>query len=559
MAQEQPASEETFYEAIQVQAAEVEVVVVDRDGNRILGLTREDFALYEDGEPVEITSFAAYGAGAGALSTAGATAAAAPPVAPPTAAMMVLLDNQSLTLQGRKRLLDRLRQMLAEGLGAEHEIAVTAQDAPGTLRMLLPPTRDVRAVLATLDEAERSVPRGNIAATETARLARAIQQAPGQEEDELFGGGAGMAETERDDVYQQILVQAGQLESQAYATAAALEQLVQGVAGLPGRKVVLLISGGIPHRPADALLAAWRNRYSQDGTLDPIRVLESTMEGATRGDATQLLARTAAHANAGRVTIYALGAPAVPNTMAADFGANEFFGSGEEWIATGNIRTSLEALALPTGGLVAFDDGGSRLALAALRADLESYYSLAYTPRERARGRDSRLRVEVRQPGLKVRHRSAHRLRTGTELMVEHTRSALLFGREQNPLGLTVEVGAAEDGAKRGQSELPLTLTLPFSEIVLLPAGAFHEGKLTVHIAATDEEGRTSAVASAEVPVRVPNEQLLAALSQPLVYRTRLAVRDTRQRIAVTVRDELGNQVATTLVRHPPETGAPHG
>jgi hypothetical protein len=54
-AAEAPA-EQTFYEAIQVQTAEVEVVVTDRAGVRVTGLTRDDFALFENGERVEITS-----------------------------------------------------------------------------------------------------------------------------------------------------------------------------------------------------------------------------------------------------------------------------------------------------------------------------------------------------------------------------------------------------------------------------------------------------------------------------------------------------------------------
>jgi hypothetical protein len=65
-------------------------------------------------------------------------------------------------------------------------------------------------------------------------------------------------------------------------------------------------------------------------------------------------------------------------------------------------------------------------------------------------------------------------------------------------------------------------------------------------------------VAATEVPVRVPNEQLLAAMSRQIAYRTRLAVRETRQRIAVTVRDELANQSATVFVQHPPgDPGSP--
>jgi hypothetical protein len=54
------------------------------------------------------------------------------------------------------------------------------------------------------------------------------------------------------------------------------------------------------------------------------------------------------------------------------------------------------------------------------------------------------------------------------------------------------------------------------------------------------------------VPIRVPNDQLITALGQRAAYRTRFGVRPTRQHIAVSVRDELGNTAATLVVQHPP-------
>ncbi len=559
--EEPPVAEETFYEAIQVRVAEVEVVVTDREGKPVTGLTREDFTLYVDGERVELTAFAAYApAPAGSPRSGGSdenqaadaaetTESAAPPqvvarvVERPASSAFValLLDNQSLTVQGRKRLLEDARTLVRR-LGPGQEIAVAVQDSPGALRIVQAPTSDHVTALAALERAAAPVPSGNATYNDTQRLIRALELAP------LPGNDRGMAAAGADDLYQQIRHLAQQLEAQALSTAGAIEQLVQAVAGLPGRKAVVLLSGGIPQRPGEALVAAWRNRFA--GSPD-VSSLSSPLDGL-RGDVSSVLARTAAHANGSGVAIYALAAPAVPSRLSAETLAIDVWTDNEEWTTTMNVRDSLQQLALPTGGVLGLDNG-AKVVVDTLRSDLESYYSLGYTPRERRRGKDRKLRVEVARPGLRARHRSAHRERTSGELMAEQTRAALLFGFQDNPLGVAVEVGAPVKGERRGTSELPLTIMLPLSQVVLVPQGPVHEGRLTIHVAAVDEEGRSSPVSSVEVPVRVPNEQLLTALSQQLAYRTRLAVRTARQKIAVSVRDELGHQSSTVRVEHAPD------
>src|SRR5215212_1807061 len=55
--------EETFFESIDVQVVNFEVFVTDRQGQRVSGLTREDFEIAEDGKPVEISNFYAVAGG----------------------------------------------------------------------------------------------------------------------------------------------------------------------------------------------------------------------------------------------------------------------------------------------------------------------------------------------------------------------------------------------------------------------------------------------------------------------------------------------------------------
>ncbi len=50
-------AERTFGEVIEVDLVNVEVWVRDPEGNPVTGLTADDFAVFEDGERVEITHF----------------------------------------------------------------------------------------------------------------------------------------------------------------------------------------------------------------------------------------------------------------------------------------------------------------------------------------------------------------------------------------------------------------------------------------------------------------------------------------------------------------------
>src|SRR5947209_15103556 len=51
------AGEETYYESIDVDVVNVEVVATDRAGRPVAGLGQNDFELYEDGKPVAVSNF----------------------------------------------------------------------------------------------------------------------------------------------------------------------------------------------------------------------------------------------------------------------------------------------------------------------------------------------------------------------------------------------------------------------------------------------------------------------------------------------------------------------
>jgi VWFA-related protein len=550
---------ETYYEAIQVRSAEVDVVVTDRAGERVPGLSRDDFALYEDGERVEIASFAPFGGGAAVPATAAAVVAGAssepapaPAVGPEPAAaegmlLAIFADSQGIDPAARLRLLPALRGFLAEQLRPGDRVLLAAPRASGGLEIVLPPSADAGAASAALERALAGAGTGGPpgAATLRALIDELDRAAPPVTDPSTAGLQPGLVaygEAEARRLFDTIGIFAQQARQRAQANAAALDELVQALAGVPGRKAALVVGAGLVASPARPLYEAWRNRFrgtSLERTeLTPLDEVESDLGPRLRA--------IAARANGNRVSLYALLAGDAAGRASAETRTSDLWTVAQEAAVATDVRQSLGTLVEPTGGRYAVDAGPGLLR--ELRRDFDSYYTLGYTPRTRAAGKAHALRVEILRPGLAVRHRSQRADRPAHEAMVERTRAALLLGWQDNPLDLRAELGPPGAPDRRGVVQVPVTVMLPMAKVILLPQQAFHEGRLTLYIAASDEAGGSSPVTVVALPVRVPNDGLVAALGQQVAYRTRLGLRAARGRLAVSIRDELAGAAATTLV-----------
>src|SRR5262249_41912670 len=199
-----------------------------------------------------------------------------------------------------------------------------------------------------------------------------------------------------------------------------------------------------------------------------------------------------------------------------------------------------------TGGLAAVD--APKSLLERLRGDVDAYYSLGYVPDHRKDGKKHQLAVRLRdkslEKSLSVRSRESFRERTGVETTSARTLSALLLGEEVNPFEVSLSV-EGETRDKKGQCLVTLLVKLPMGKLVLLPHGDAHEGRMRIFVGAKDTEGRVSAINEVAVPIRVPNSQILTVLGQNAATRVPLLLRPGEHRLAVWVRDELGNADST--------------
>lgn len=549
--------EQTFFESIDVNVVNVEVYVTDRQGQRVQGLTRDDFQLLEDGKAVDITNFYAVSEDATApLAPTPEDAAAEPPAttAPQDSQKLYLaifIDNRTLVPSARKPLLDSVQEFVSR-LAPGDRILLASYDGAVKVRQGL--TSDPAELRAALEEMATVAPHGISRDAERRMLLRQLDAAsPVSTGEADESQGPQSAPILADQLYQGIRSYGQMQHDETRSAMVLLKEFVDSLAGLPGRKALLFVSGGISLRPAEALLRAWESRFSSLA-----QEVGFTRFDFQQFDATPLIKELIDHANSNRVTFYVLSATTELSGVSAESGLSLNFSSELETTERMNLQMSMQMIAGGTGGLASIDSAGGPL-LTRMRDDFHTYYSLGYVPQKGRDGRKRKVEVKTRDRSLVVRHREAHNERTDRERMTSRARSALLLGEEDNPLEVALDFGR-ETRNDKGQYEVEVLVKFPLAKVVLVPQDQFHEGRLRLFLGARDSHGRSSPISEVEMPIRVPNDQLLTALGQVGAYRMTMLLRPEAHTVAVAVRDELGNAESTARADYTPgqqETSQP--
>ena len=134
-----------FGTSVEVHVVSVDVIVTDKSGHRVTGLTKDDFELAEDGKPQAITNF--YEVDGGRVLSSSSS-----PGAPQPRRFVFFLDNDSLQPAVRARLFASLRKFVESGMRDDDQASLIAWNRG--LDIAAPLTGDKATLRAALAKAE---------------------------------------------------------------------------------------------------------------------------------------------------------------------------------------------------------------------------------------------------------------------------------------------------------------------------------------------------------------------------------------------------------------------
>lgn len=524
-----------FMESVNVSVVNVDVYVTDKKTHQpVTGLSRDDFEMFENGKPVKISNFFVVEGGKSTLNgeaievpLSDKDAAApqsvrdlerrtAPVPEDQRLRLVVYIDNFNIRPFNRNRVMRDLRLFLNQNIKRGDEVMLLTYDRSVKIRR--PFTTDPNLIAASLAELEKVSAQGTQQDSERRDVLRNIEDA--QSLGEAISFARSYAES---------------LNNDLSFTLKSLNETVNSLAGMPGRKAILYVSDGLPMIAGQDAFQAAQDRFPTQGSgfLDSFQYDQSHAFGDL-----------AAAANANRVSFYTIDAGGL--RVGSSISAENAGGAGQsaflDSMNTANLQSPLQYLAEKTGGVAIINTNNVLNLLNRVARDFDTFYSLGYTPANFGDGRFYRVEVKVKRKGLEVRHREGYRNKSPETVMSEGTLASLQFGYESNPMGINVDFGTASQ-RKDGFFLVPVNVRIPLDKVVLVPReGGFQEARVRVFVGAMDTEGGLSEVQQTPVPISIPEADVPKIAGKHFTYTITLLMRPGNQKVSVGVRDDVAGQ-----------------
>jgi VWFA-related protein len=507
-----------FGEQIDVRVVNVEAVVTDKQGNRVPDLKPSDFRLKVDGKAVAIEFFSEVRGGSAIATEAAAGEPAVKglpslaPGSPVGTSYLVFIDDLFSIAARRNEVLRKLKEDLPR-LGPEDRMALVAFDGRKA-EMISSWSSSSRQLGLAIESAIGRPAQGaaRLAELRTFETSRRLGQPT------VFERSPRSAFADRLDLEERSYAE--RLADQVEKSVGAAVSTLRGFASPPGRKVMILLSGGWPFSPVDFVLN------------DPNRpVLERDLP---RGE--DMLRPLVDTANRLGYTLYPVDVPGL-ETEAADASLASPPPNGLN-IREQEHQTSLLYVARETGGR-ALLNGLRSASLETAAEDTRSYYWIGFTPTWKGDDARHKVALEAVRPGLQVRTRDSFQdlsRKAEVSMMVE---SAMLFGSAPGMASMPMEVGKPVASGRR-EMVVPVALAIPTSSVSMVEIGGKYAAEIELRVAVVDESGNR-----ADIPV---NALTLSGNEAPkpgmfIRYDTKLKLRRAGHHIILAVFDPLSGKI----------------
>ena len=562
---QQPTPEDVNIPAVRVttRLVLVDAVVTDKSGQRVKGLTQNDFTILENGKPQKVAVFSFESRGH----------EVAPPRMPalpenvytnrpeydmPSGPLTImLLDglNTPVADQGyaRSQMLNYLGTQLQPGQ------PVSVYTLANSLRLLQDFTDNVellktavqhftpqKSVEMQMEEVEKLLPNLHITGDTGVR-------GRGPDVRLVF---TRMADFMNEQVKLAI-------DARVQRTVAALELLSRRMAGYPGRKNLIWVSAGFPIEITSQVvqLTTDADVLAQGATAPEQQVrVETSYE--------ENLHRLAAELTDSQVSVYSVDARGLIGSTLADAsnkGTNELglLRTGAEYgaqvarssTAMQSGQDTLLTLASESGGLTFKNRNDVTAALATSVADGSAYYLLGYYPESKQwDGKFRKIQVKVNKPGVEVRHRTGYFAKDPTQWAKSKDKShdpelnaAMSFGAPTATM--VIFDSRVAPPAAGSQVKLPVEFlvnprTISGEE---MKDGGRHF-VLEFHVAVYSPEGKLLTHKDTGMDAPIKADRLQAYLQQGIPFKTDVDLGPGQYRLRLAVRDGRTGYIGTTEI-----------
>lgn len=509
----------------QTEVVEVPAVVTDKSGHALRGLTKDDFKIFEDGKERRIASFeevnAATNNSAAHPAPVGQFSNIAEQIRQPQSVVVIALDTINTPFLDQAYARGQLLQYLAQNTSPHQTLGLVVIGAKG-VQVLCGLGTDPAVLAAALKKAK-----GEISPMEQYGVEGKLMAANDPELNEIWAVGTKRGEDPSDRMAKWIAA-ADAVEGQRQqarsteATLKAFLSLAWSLAGVPGRKSLIWLTGSFPF-PLDS-------------------------ESALPGTWTELYEKTMQALNNAQVSIYPIDARGLVNTgvfAGSETSPGAVFEAGARSNLNDSILANMRIFADMTGGRAFYNTNDIGRTIATAADDSASYYLLGYylDTHNTAPGW-RKLRVQVKRPDGVVRARSGFletKLTTDPELTHKaDVEFALGSPFDTTAIPVTAQwLGMTQEGQKK---KIGFSLNMPESILVDESNKNLFDMDLIVQFS---RDGVPSTVARKTLKGLIPAQALPKIKSEGMIYNNFIVVPLGSYEVRFLVRDNLSGRIGT--------------
>lgn len=515
-------------EHVEVKIINVDVDVVDRAGRPVTDLTRDDFEIFEDGRPQKIANFYT-------IENSGIKGSAAP--GDPAASssqfrrkFILLVDNNYIDKIQRDMALAEIDRFVDGSFNGEHEWAIAMISQ--RLEVVHPFTVNKAEIHAAIDKIRNSG-----AFPEQHALDRSILSDRLRRMEVKDAVSASLIPTV--DYAKVVRFQAREQTYRALRairnTAQAVREMTRGYAASEGKKVLILLNGGMETNTNFS-------SYSRDEQDHEITEAQRQIGIA--------LDEVVTEANASNFAIHIINAKRRGMIAPQHEVENQSSGinlqadpnsKGNDPIDTTDVDSSQLTVALGTGG--SYSTKPVDKSLAAVESLSSNFYSLGYSPRREDDRQYHSIRVRVKRSGVKVAHRAGYIDLTPEDRLEQFLQARFSLEEKLGSLPVKVSLGSAIPREK-GVS-VPVFTSLAMDKLTVIPMDGDYVGRVHVYVSVFDADGKNTGFNHQMQEVRIPRAQFDAIGTSNFKYKLNVQLGKGAFTIVITLRDDLSNEIGS--------------